>query len=308
MKMNCIANPHILVLFVVISSFQSLAQEPRNLSEEVFEDDLDSIELALEALSNSFSYQNGKIEIGEGLARLELGEKFKFLDQNDARKVLEDLWGNPPDESVLGMIFPKDITPLSDDFTYAIEISFSDEGFVDDEDAEDIDYPELLEQMQDEAVEANAYRLEEGYPTVELVGWASPPFYDKENKKLHWAKELKFDGAEINTLNYNIRVLGRKGYLNLNIIGDMNVVDQVKSDIDEILGSVHFNEGHKYSDFNPKYDKIAAYGIGGLIAGKVLAKVGIFAKVGAFLLKFLKPIIVGLVAAFAAFRKKIFGS
>ncbi len=105
-------------------------------------------------------------------------------------------------------------------------------------------------------------------------------------------------------MNYNIRVLGRKGFLVLNAIGDIGVLGKVQEDIDPILASVDFNPGFRYSDFNPDVDEIAAYGIGGLIAGKVLAKAGIFAV----LLKFWKIIALAVVGAFSAFRKKIFGT
>ena len=137
-----------------------------------------------------------------------------------------------------------------------------------------------------------------------LVGWASAPYYDEVDKKLHWAKELNFDGYDVNTLNYDIRVLGRKGYLNLTAIGDIDVLDTFNQDRDHILASVDFNDGHRYSDFNPDIDEVAAYGIGGLIAGKILAKAGFFA----ILLKFWKFIAIGAVALFSGFRKKIFGS
>ena len=40
---------------------------------------------------------------------------------------------------------------------------------------------------------------------------------------------------------------------------------------------VEFDDGNRYSDFNPDIDTVAAYGIGGLIAGKLAAKAGIFA-------------------------------
>ncbi|MDH5598799.1 MAG: DUF2167 domain-containing protein, partial [Cyclobacteriaceae bacterium] len=126
----------------------------------------------------------------------------------------------------------------------------------------------------------------------------------KENKKLHWAKEIRFGENEINTLNYNIRVLGRKGYLNMNAIGDIDVLPVFNEDIDQILGSVEFNEGSRYEEFDPELDKVAAYGIGGLIAGKVLAKAGFFA----LLLKFWKVIALGAVGIVGVLRKKIFGA
>ena len=66
-----------------------------------------------------------------------------------------------------------------------------------------------------------------------------------------------------------------------------------------MLNIAEFTEGNKYSDFNPKIDQVAAWGIGALVAGKVLAKVG----AGAFILKFLKFIIIGVVALFGAIVK-----
>ena len=48
---------------------------------------------------------------------------------------------------------------------------------------------------------------------------------------------------------------------------------------------------------------MAAWTIGGLVAGKVLAKAGFFALI----LKFIKPILVGGAALFAVIRKFITG-
>lgn len=154
--------------------------------------------------------------------------------------------------------------------------------------------------MQKDVEEANPARIEQGYDAVQLVGWASAPFYDQNEKKLHWAKELKFGDSEDNTLNYNIRILGRKGYLVLNAIGDMSILPEFQKDVDQILAAVNFNEGHKYADFNPKLDKVAAYGIGGLIAGKVLAKAGLLT----LLLKGWKLIALGVVALLAGLRNR----
>ena len=84
----------------------------------------------------------------------------------------------------------------------------------------------------------------------------------------------------------------------------INQVPEFKKDVDEILNSVHFTDGNKYADFNPEIDEVAAYGIGGLIAGKLLAKAGFFALI----LKFWKIIAIAVVGAFTVFKKKIFGT
>lgn len=255
-----------------------------------------------DSMEATFEYLTGEVSIGDGIATLKVPEGFKYLGPESSNYVLTQIWGNP-EEPTLGMLFQESEGPSSLNLTYAVDITYSADGYIEDEDAADLDYDDLLEEMQSDAVASNEQRLQLGYPTVELVGWAQPPFYDAENKKLHWAKELKFDSNEINTLNYNIRVLGRKGYLNLNVIGDMSNLDLVKSNVDGILASMEFNKGYTYDEFDPEIDKIAAYGIGGLIAGKILAKAGFFALI----VKFWKVIAVGAVALFGVFRKKIFG-
>ena len=284
------------LFFLFVASISFSQSEEETFDEVAYLKQVDSI-------NNTFNYEYDKISIGNDLATINIPDGYKFLNAEQSKIVLTDLWGNPPADDTLGMLFPKDEHPVGDSMIYAVEITYSDEGHIKDGDAEDIDYDDLLEGMQKDAEDVNPERINLGYEPIELIGWASTPFYDKVNKKLHWAKELQFGDNEINTLNYNIRVLGREGYLNLNVIGDMDALSTVKNDVDQILNSVEFNEGNRYEDFDESIDKIAAYGIGGLIAGKVLAKAGAFALI----LKFWKIIAVGAVALFAGFKKKLFG-
>ncbi|MEO7777208.1 MAG: DUF2167 domain-containing protein, partial [Fibrobacteria bacterium] len=135
------------------------------------------------------------------------------------------------------------------------------------------------------------------------VGWAEKPHYDKDAHKLHWAKELRFGDSQENTLNYNIRILGRKGVLVLNAVAGMSSFPAVKEGIRPILDAVDFQEGHRYSEFNPKLDKVATYGIGGLVAGGILAKVGFFKLLLVGLLALKKFLIIGVVAVIAIVRR-----
>lgn len=289
--------------FTLLLCFNVFSQE------EIVEESIDNYELSevaiqkiMDSINNSFTYQIGEVDL-DGVAKLMVPKGYKYLNKEQSHMVLTDYWGNPPSET-LGLLFPENSTPLGVEMVYAVEITYSEDGFIDDEDAKDIDYDELLEQIREDSKLASNERIKQGYESMEFIGWASAPFYDDKNKKLHWAQEYKFGDMDENTLNYNIRVLGRNGFLNLNVIGQMDALPLVKQDVNQILASVEFKDGYKYSDFNPSIDKVAAYGIGGLIAGKVLAKVGFFA----IILKFGKFIVLGLIGLFAAFKRKIFGS
>ena len=87
----------------------------------------------------------------------------------------------------------------------------------------------------------------------------------------------------------------------------MGQVDSIKTGMKDILPRAEFNTSHRYEDFDPKLDKVAAYGIGALVAGKLAAKTGLLAAFGVMLLNAKKLLILGAIAV-AALVKKLFGN
>lgn len=257
------------------------------------------------AFVQSLHFRSGAIEVPAAKARFNLDPEFRYLDQADARRVLEDMWGNPPDEDVLGLIVPRSPS-LADDDSWAVVVTYADDGYVSDEDASSIDYDELLRDMQEQINAANPEREKAGYGTLQLVGWAVPPRYDAGNNKLYWAKELEFNGQPGHVLNYGIRVLGRHGYLSLNAVSGMNELPLVRTGMEKLLPMAEFEPGARYADHNPKTDKIAAYGVATLIGGGLAAKAGLFAKLGLVFAKFWKLLLIG-VLALGGVVKKFFG-
>src|SRR5215204_2381451 len=69
----------------------------------------DSTKLFFDSLEASFSYQDGVIELEDGIGTLHVPAGFRYLDATQAAYVIHDLWGNPHGEGTLGMIVPKDI-------------------------------------------------------------------------------------------------------------------------------------------------------------------------------------------------------
>jgi len=262
----------------------------------------DTLAAYYDKIEKSFKYESGKITLSEGEGTLNVPKGFKFLNAAQTQDVLSNLWGNPEDKSILGSLVP-DGKGVTHSNSWMFVISYQGDGFVKDDDAGDIDYDDLLKTMKEDVQAENEERKKGGYPEVQLVGWASKPYYDNNLKVLHWAKELKFGTDEANTLNYDLRVLGRKGMYNISAVAGMDELAEVKASIPGILKSVEFNQGHKYLDFDADTDTVAAWTIGGLVAGKVLAKVGFFA----ILAKFGKIIVIGIIAAFAGLKKFLFG-
>ena len=256
-----------------------------------------------EQLEAQLRYQSGRVTLRRGLATLNLPADFRYLDPQETDVVLR-AWGNPPGQEALGMLVPAGVRVLAPE-GWGVIISFSEDGYVKDDDAAKIDYRELLTSMQQATREANPKRAKAGYATVELVGWAEAPHYDSVAHKLYWAKDLKFTDDSAHTLNYSIRVLGRRGVLVLNAVASMDQLEPVRQDMAKVIGFVEFSGGHRYADFVPGTDKVAEYGIAALIAGGLAAKAGLFKVLLGALIALKKLIALGLVAA-AAFLRKLF--
>ena len=283
----------IVALLAILSVSAAIAQDHPKSREEA------------EALVSSLKFQQGQIDLQKGLATLNVPKGFRYLNGADANKIIVNLWGNPPGEEPLGLLMP-DVSPLSRD-AWAVIITYNEDGYVKDDDAAKINYDTMLGEMKKSIHEANPERTKQGYPTMELIGWAEPPRYDNATHKLYWAKELKFGNETGNTLNYNIRMLGRRGVLVLNAVASMDQLSEIEQKTPEILSAIDFNQGNRYADFNPASgDKVATYGIAALVAGGVAAKLGFFKMLWVGILAAKKFIIIAALAV-AAWLRKFFG-
>ena len=260
----------------------------------------------IDSVERAMQWDTTTVAVGNGIATIKIAPGFKFLNATQSKFVLHDLWGNPERNDVLGMIFPSDGGPYADS-SFVFVVTFEEDGYVKDNDADKIDYDDMLKDIKKGEPEINVERKKEGYEAIYMIGWASKPYYDKDKKVLHWAKELRFGNDELHTLNYDVRVLGRKGVLSLNAIASINDLPLVKANIDKVLQMPEFTEGNKYSDYNSSTDKVAEYSIGALVAGTILAKTGILAMIGKFLIAGWKFIAIGLVAIGGGIKKLLSG-
>lgn len=261
----------------------------------------------LEEFEAKLPFQTGVVNIGDGIATLNLSKDFRYINPEATQMVLVKAWGNPPESAKgnLGMIFPNDGKPAITE--WGAVISYEEDGYVDDEGAEKINYDRMANEIREAMKAVNPEREKQGYEPITFVGWAEHPHYDKANHKLYWAKELQFGKSPENTLNYSIRILGRKGVLVLNAIAMKGQLQEVSQKTAQLLPLIEFNPGHRYTDYIPGKDKVAEYGIAALVAGTVAAKAGLFKWLLALLVAGKKFIIVGVVALFAIVKRLFTG-
>jgi len=129
-----------------------------------------------------------------------------------------------------------------------------------------------------------------------------------------WALTVRGDTGT--SVNLNTRILGRKGYASINLVTASDELATYRANGVEILRATSFGEGSRYEDFDASKDKVAEFGLTGLVLGGAgvgiakVAKLGILAKFWKGFLALLvagKKGIVALFAAIAAFARKLFG-
>jgi uncharacterized membrane-anchored protein len=290
-------------LFVLgFAAAPALAENPPAEVEEMTDEELDA---QLRAFEESLDYQTGTIALPCGKAELALPEGYRYLDPENTSRVLE-MWGNPPTPDTEGMLVAVGASLFEDD-GWAVVLTYSDEGHVDDSDAASIDYDELLVQMKADTAEDNRERERLGLATGELIGWAEPPHYDAAAKKLYWAKELHFSENHGNEVNYAVRVLGREGVLELNAVGSMSTLASLKPEMAKMLAFSDFTAGNRYADYRPGVDRDSGYGVaalvaGGAVAAKVVTSKGFWAVLVAFLVAAKKALVLAAIAIAGFFK------
>jgi len=215
------------------------------------------------------------------LAEIKVPEGYRFAGADGTRKFLE-LTQNPPSGAELGVLIPaRKENEASSAFWFVI-FEFHEIGYVKDDDRNKLDADALLKELQTNTEEGNKERAKHGWPAYNVDGWYKPPFYDVSTKNLTWATRghgLE-DGKEEKSVNYSIRILGRHGTMDVDLVLGPDVVSNVLPRFAEVMSGFSFKTGHSYAEFRPG-DRVAEYGLAALVAGGATAiafKTGLLAK------------------------------
>ncbi len=232
-------------------------------------------------------------------AKLAIPRNSVFIPQAQATRLSRSM-GNHPGPNFLGMV-----TTLDDADQWMVFVTWTPEGFVKDDEANDLDAATLLEQLREGQEKANKDRIARGFPALELTGWLQPPRYHRETHQLAWALGVKTmgDSDPASSINFNTRALGREGYLSLNLVTGSDEFAQDRSVAETLLTGLQYESGKRYADFNASTDHVAEYGLLALIGVVAAKKLGLLAIVGIAALKFAKVGVLGVAGIGLAARK-----
>jgi len=263
-----------------------------------------SITLSLAALAQekqqkpAIDWQEGPItaKLGDS-AEIQVPEGFLFTDKKGAQKLLE-LTENIPNGTEVGAIVPK---KKQGEELWFVTFEFQEVGFVKDDEKDKLDEKALLKSIQDATEEGNKIRAGKGWPAFHVAGWEHLPYYDQSTNNLTWAIRGNDDKGE-STINHSIRVLGRQGTMNVDVVMSPEQYSKVVPQFNQLVSGLKYRQGHRYTDY-VSGDKVAEYGLAALIAGgagALAVKTGLLLKMWKFIVAIFAAAWKLIVAAFVA--------
>lgn len=237
--------------------------------------------------------------LGE-MATVKVPEGFLFAD-GDGTRIFLKLTQNPSSGRELGMLFA---AREQGGPRYFVIFEFDDVGFVKDDERDKLDADGTLASLREGTDEGNEFRKQQGWETLEIVGWEKSPFYDPKTNNLTWATRLRGQsGGE--SVNWSTRLLGRRGVMNVDLVLDPTDLTVALPEFETTLDSFEYSAGHRYREWS-KGDKVAAFGLGALMlggAGAVAAKLGLLGKFWKLILVAWKWIAIAVIGSFSALRR-----
>jgi uncharacterized membrane-anchored protein len=235
----------------------------------------------------------------EHAAEIKVPKGYRFADAAETRRVKKAI-GEPVSGHEAGMMVPE----LGD---WSVFFTFSDDGYVKDDDRDKLNADKLLKAITQGNDYANKQREKMGTPPINVVGWDQKPFYDASTHNLEWCLRAECEGQPL--LNYNTRLLGRRGVMSVVLVCDPNELQATLPIYKELLAGYSYKPGETYAEYR-QGDKLAKYGLAALITGgavAVAAKTGLLASIVLLFKKGWKLVIIGVVAIGAFIKRLVTG-
>jgi uncharacterized membrane-anchored protein len=205
-------------------------------------------------------------------AVLRIPEAVSFAGPYDTKQIMQTM-GNRVSGLELGLVSPK---AAGDD--WALVFEYSDVGHVQDDEKGRIDPRALLEALRQRAEQDRGRRKALGQPAMQVIGWYEAPHYDERTHQLIWAPRARTDSGR-GVVNYNIRMLGREGFMAVTLIDTPGRLATSKTAALAVLEGFSFKPGRAYADYRPG-DRLARQGLLALLTGGATGSLSTAALVG----------------------------
>jgi uncharacterized membrane-anchored protein len=179
-----------------------------------------------------------------------------FLLEKAAAVELVRKGGGSTDEIIGALVHP--------DKNWLILIEYAPVGHVTDSDANQLDQGSMLEDYKRSTIAQNKHRVSMGVPELFVDSWSETPRYDAAQRMLVWGLNAHSNEGPI--INFFTRILGRGGFISVNLIDEPAAIEASKAETAALRSAIRFKQGFRYEDFR-EGDKSSGMGLKALILG-----------------------------------------
>lgn len=233
-----------------------------------------------------------KVSVGSN-AELQVPEGIVFGDAQVTKDILERS-GNLVSGQEVGILL---------NGKSSVVFEFDPVGYVKDDDKADLNADEMMKSLRESQEAANAQLKARNLDELELTRWQVTPHYDDATHNLEWAPVVRNKKTGNETVNYNVRILGRRGVMEVALLVSPEAFEAELPGFRNSLKGFSFAQGEDYLAW-VKGDKVAEYGLAALVTGGAVA---VAAKSG-LLAKLFKPLIVAALALLAGLKRLFTGN
>lgn len=132
----------------------------------------------------------------------------------------------------------------------------------------------ILATLGNVVARGNPGRKKAGLPELRVDGWAEEPRYDALTHRLSWGARVQTvcpDAcSRMTVISYEMVILSRDGYLDLTMMSSPSTFSTDKRIADRVLESISYTAGRRYTDFDAKTDKVAAFDLVDLMTANTM--------------------------------------
>ncbi len=191
-----------------------------------------------------------------------------FLEAEQARKLLGVERGSW-DDATQGVVLPSAGGPQ-----WMAYVDLLDDGYIKDDESKSLDANLLLATYKAGVASQNPGRIRLGLTPLEVTGWLEAPTYDAKH---HLSSCIGATGQgsqkpEDRIVNCTSFALGRQGAIKVIVAGDEAAFAHFKGEAATLANTIVYDKGETYEDADLSMDRVAGYGLVGLLTGAVALK------------------------------------
>ena len=239
----------------------------------------------------------GARRLDEAHAALTVPPGYLMVGGADAAKA-ETLLGNPSLPNLEASMLNR-----SNHFAF----QHFEEGYVSLDDWGDLHAKEMLDGISESTEKDNEVRRQAKIDELHVTGWIKEPYLDRASGTVYWAIAAT-EGAH-QLVNFVALRLSRGGFEKITWSITKDDYAASAGTLEKVLGDLTFDPGYRYGD-HVSGDKVAAYGVAGLVAAVAGIKLTQLAAGGGLvlLLKKFGAFAVVILGALAVLFRRLFGA